>query len=119
MKDVVKYSMNFSLFAYMLMGISGYISFIDKTPGNILKGFDVTNPNMSFTMVILAFAAYVGMALSLTATFPLMLFPMRYSILCLFYDNEYIDKQYENMSLKFKILHYTVSLSIDLCILII
>lgn len=64
-------------------------------------------------MKILIIISYVGMALSLTTSFPLMVIPMRYSIMYLFQDSETINRQYESMSKRFTYYHYLVTLEID------
>lgn len=119
MRLIVHHAMRNSLIAYLLMGIFGYIAFPSFTPGNIIIALDITHGKHTLLMNTFIVIAYLGMALSLTTSFPLMVFPMRYSLFSLFKDNDYIDQQYKNMSLSFKLVFYMVSFGFDLAALLV
>lgn len=119
MRVIVHHAMRNSLYAYLLMGIFGYIAFPSFTPGNIIIGLDIRHGKHTIIMNTLIVIAYLGMALSLTTSFPLMIFPMRYSFFSLFRDNDYIDEQYKHMSLNFKLVFYMVTFGFDLAALLV
>lgn len=65
-------SNSITTFLYMFIGIVGYLAFLDKTNGNILLNFGYNLP-----IIIIA---RIGMALSVSLTYPLVLFPLRFTI---------------------------------------
>lgn len=109
MRKVTVKSLFVCLTAYLLCGCFGYIGFLENTEGNILKNLRILeDDSLGFKIAIII--GYIGMALAVTMAYPLNIFPMRYSILSLSMGLEKLEDKYKNMTLKFKIIHYSLSI---------
>lgn len=87
MRRVTKYAIAVCFFIYLGMGVFGYLDFLDKTDGNILKNFDLKGFKSSED-VLIGFA-YLAITMTVVLAFPLNIFPIRFTLEFMIYGKDH------------------------------